>query len=58
MSKIFMSNPCGYGNCMSDECEKCPHYKPTFFGVRVPRRLGNILFRIEGWLSFNENGRF
>ena len=55
---VFMGNPCGYGNCLSDECEKCSHYKPTFFGVRVPRRLGNILFKIEGWLSFNENGRF
>lgn len=28
---IFMGNPCGYGNCMSAECEICPHYKPTFF---------------------------
>lgn len=44
---IFMGNPCGYGNCMSTECEKCPHYKPTFYGVRVPRWLGNILFKIE-----------
>lgn len=44
---IFMGNPCGYGNCMSDECEKCPYYKPTFFGIRVPRWLGNILFKIE-----------
>ena len=44
---VFMGNPCGYGNCMSTECERCPHYKPTFFGVRVPRWLGNVLFRIE-----------
>ena len=44
---VFMGNPCGYGNCMSVECEKCPHYKPTFFGMRVPRWLGNTLFKIE-----------
>ena len=44
---VFMGNPCGYGNCMSTQCEKCPHYKPTFFGMKVPRWLGNILFRIE-----------
>jgi hypothetical protein len=44
---VFMGNPCGYGNCMSTECEKCPHYKPTFFGIRVPRWLGNLLFKIE-----------
>lgn len=32
----FTGNPCGYGNCMSDECEKCSNYKPTFFRMRVP----------------------
>ena len=47
---IFMGNQCGYGNCMSAECERCQHYKPTFFGIRVPRRFGNILFRIEYFL--------
>ncbi len=48
---VFMGNSCGYGNCMSAECEKCPYYKPTFFEMRVPRWLGNILFKIEGILN-------
>lgn len=52
---IFIDNPCGYGNCMSTECEKCPHYKPTFFGIRVPRWLGNILFKIEFLLQRRGN---
>ena len=58
--KLFMDNPCGFGNCMSTECEKCSHYKPTFFGMRVPRWLGNILFRIEFLMQERGdiNGRF
>ena len=45
--KHFMSNPCGYGNCLMDNCDKCSHYTPTCFGIRVPRWLGNILFALE-----------
>lgn len=45
--KSFMGNPCGYGNCMMDNCKKCAYYTPTFFRIRVPRWLGNILFRLE-----------
>ena len=56
MSKVFMGNPCGYGNCMSTECEKCPHYKPTFFGMRLPRCLGNILFGIQSIMNRGESG--
>ena len=58
--KNFMGNPCGYGNCQSTECKKCPHYKPIFFGMRVPRYLGNILFRIEFLIQKRgaSNGRF
>lgn len=52
---VFMGNPCGYGNCLSEECEKCSHYKPTFFGMRVPRWLGNILFRVE--FSLQKRGK-
>lgn len=54
----FMGNPCGYGYCMSSECEKCPHYTPTCFGVKVPRWLGNILFRFEQWLLRPKNNKF
>ena len=49
--KIFMGNPCGYGNCMRTDCEKCCHYTPTMFGVKVPKWLGNIGFWIE-WKMF------
>ena len=49
--KIFMGNPCGYGNCMRTDCEKCCHYTPTMFGVKVPKWLGNIGFWIE-WQIF------
>ena len=45
--KIFMGNPCGYGNCMRTDCEKCCHYTLTMFGVKVPKWLGNIGFWIE-----------
>lgn len=54
----FMGNPCGYGYCMSSECEKCPHYTPTCFGVKVPRWLGNILFRVEQRLFRLKNKKF
>ena len=45
--KFFMGNPCGYGNCMRTDCEKCCHYTPTMFVVKVPKWLGNIGFWIE-----------
>lgn len=48
--KPFMGNPCMHEYCMSGECKKCCFYKPTCFGIRVPRWLGNILFRFENWL--------
>lgn len=49
--KFFMGNPCGYVNCMRTHCEKCCHYTPTIFGVKVPKWLGNIGFWIE-WQMF------
>lgn len=45
--KLFMGNPCGYGNCMRTGCEKCCCYTPTIFGVKVPRWLGNLGLCIE-----------
>lgn len=45
--KLFMGNPCGYGNCMRTDCEKCCYYIPTIFGIKVPKWLGNIGFWIE-----------
>ena len=48
--KPFMGNPCMRGRCMRTDCENCYYYTPTCFGVRVPKWLGNILFRFEAWL--------
>jgi hypothetical protein len=45
--KHFMSNPCGFGNCMDWECDKCIHFKPRYRGIPVPRWLGKILYDIE-----------
>ncbi len=56
--KPFMGNPCGYYNCKYARCEFCGKYKPTCFGIRVPRWLGNILFRFEGWLLRPKNNKF
>ena len=53
--KPFMGNPCGYGYCMSAECKKCCHYTPTCFDVRVPKWLGNLLFRLEATLFSHKN---
>ena len=50
--KHFMSNPCGYGHCMEWQCEKCPHFKPHFFNIPVPRWLGWLLYEFEEYLWF------
>lgn len=55
--KSFMGNPCLYPHCMRADCEKCPNYKPTCFGIRVPKWLGNILFRFEAWLRRPKNNK-
>lgn len=56
--KPFMGNPCMGGRCMSGDCEKCPRYTPTCFDIRIPRWLGNILFRFEGWLFRLKKNKF
>ena len=50
MKSIFMENECGFGNCRDYHCERCPCFKPTMFGFRVPRILGNIGYYIEARL--------
>ena len=52
--KHFMSNPCGFGHCMEWECEKCSQFRPHFFGIPVPRRLGAWLYNLEERLWFKE----
>lgn len=56
--KPFMGNPCMHGHCMRTDCEKCWAYTPTCFGVKVPRWLGNILFRLEEWLFRPKGNKF
>lgn len=52
--KYFMSNPCGYGHCMEWQCEKCSHFKPRFFNIPIPRRLGRLLYEFEEYLQFKQ----
>lgn len=50
--KPFMGNPCGHGYCKCTECDNCYHYTPTCFGIKVPKWLGNALFKLEEWLMW------
>ena len=47
MIKPFMTNACYHPYCKSVNCEKCFFYNPKFLGVRVPRFIGNLLFKLE-----------
>lgn len=53
----FMSNQCMHPYCKRCDCEKCFFFSPKFFGVRVPKKVGNFLFDIEDWL-FRMERRF
>lgn len=64
--KHFMSNPCGYGHCMEWECEKCSHFNPYFYSIKVPKWLGKLLYNLEEYINLkkwvkehpkDENGR-
>lgn len=48
--KPFMRNKCGHGHCNSCKCVECPEYNPHFLGLRVNKKLANILYNIEYWL--------
>ena len=50
LMRHFMGNACMYPNCKSTACKICSYYKPTMFGKRVPRWLGNLGFKIENFL--------
>jgi hypothetical protein len=49
-NKPIMGNPCGRGRCKDTTCDLCGLYSPTILGVRVPRWLGSIGFKLEEWL--------
>ena len=52
--KHFMGNNCGFGNCLSSDCEKCGHYKPTCFGIKVPVKMASLLYKLEHKLLFRK----
>ena len=33
--------------CKEINCEKCFFYKPMFFNIKVPKKIGNLLFKLE-----------
>lgn len=45
--KPFMENNCYHPYCKETDCEKCFFFNPKFLGIRVPKFLGNILFKLE-----------
>ena len=53
--KPFIGNPCGYGRCLNDQCEKCKHWRPCiYYGkayneIKLPKLpwLVNLLYKIE-----------
>ena len=48
--KPFMRNKCGRSLCVDTKCVDCPHYNPHFLGIRMPKKVANILYNIEYWL--------
>lgn len=50
--KPFMGNLCGFGNCLSTSCDKCGHYKPTLLGIKIPRKLASLFFKLEHKLIY------
>lgn len=46
-SPVFMGNRCGCGYCKDTRCDICPLFTPTAFGIKVPKWLGRIGFKIE-----------
>jgi hypothetical protein len=45
--KPFMRSKCGHGLCADGKCVECPHYNPHFLGIRVSKKVANILYNIE-----------
>ena len=40
----FMENICMHPHCMNPTCEECSFFTPKAFGIKVPKRLGLVLF--------------
>lgn len=52
--KHFMGNICGFGNCLSTDCDKCGHYKPTLFGLKIPKKFAKFFFKLEHKLIYKQ----
>ena len=48
--KPFMRNKCGRSFCADTKCVNCLYYNPHFLGIRVSKKVANILYNIEYWL--------
>ena len=46
----FMRNKCGHGLCADGKFVNCQYYNPHFLGIRMPKKVANILYNIEYWL--------
>lgn len=51
----FMENICMHPHCMNPTCEECSFFTPKAFGIRVPKRLGLVLFKLEESLYRRRN---
>ena len=45
--KPFMRNKCGRSFCADAKCVNCQYYNPHFHGIRMPKKVANILYNIE-----------
>lgn len=52
--KPFMENICMHPHCQGTDCKNCCHFTPKAYGIKVPKRLGHVLFNLEAWLVERE----
>lgn len=62
--KPFIGNPCGFGNCLRTDCEKCRYWSPCIYigkdyrKIKLPRLpwLINLLYEVIGWSCRSKKG--
>lgn len=52
--KPFMENICMHPYCRETDCKNCCHFNPKFYGIKVPKKIGHVLFNLEAWLVEQE----
>ena len=50
--KPFVKNLCKIKSCTEWECEECPHFKPKFLGIPIPKKIGKWLYELEEKIFF------